>query len=185
MFMASGCRASGSRGPKRRADWRARPQVPPPLAKPPPARHPSPMLPHHGILLAVLVVLVGASAVGMALHGRLGERQKPRDSRPCPARHLHSGDFHRARPRPAAVRARSPPTTRSTTACGRSPARSPSSTSACASTARKRRRSGRACAPISPAPSPTPGATSRAPPASIRSIPTRRRASNGRRSAIS
>ncbi len=33
------------------------------------------MLPHHGILLAVLVVLVGASAVGMALHGRLGERQ--------------------------------------------------------------------------------------------------------------
>ncbi len=33
------------------------------------------MLPYHGVLLVVLVVLVGASAVGMALHGRLGERQ--------------------------------------------------------------------------------------------------------------
>lgn len=33
------------------------------------------MRPYHGVLLAVLVVLVGASAVGMALHGRLGERQ--------------------------------------------------------------------------------------------------------------
>ncbi len=35
---------------------------------------------YHGILLSVVVALVGASAIGMALHGRLGERQKGRET---------------------------------------------------------------------------------------------------------
>jgi len=37
-------------------------------------------MPYHGILLAVIVALVGASAIGMALHGRLSERQKSRET---------------------------------------------------------------------------------------------------------
>jgi hypothetical protein len=37
-------------------------------------------MPYHGILLAVVVALVGASAVGMALHGRLSEPEKSRET---------------------------------------------------------------------------------------------------------
>ncbi len=37
-------------------------------------------MPYHGILLAVIVALVGASAIGMALHGRLSERQRSRET---------------------------------------------------------------------------------------------------------
>ena len=37
-------------------------------------------LPYHGILLFVIVTLIGASALGMVLHGRLGERQKSRET---------------------------------------------------------------------------------------------------------
>lgn len=37
-------------------------------------------MPYHGILLSIVVALVGASAIGMALHGRLGERQKSRET---------------------------------------------------------------------------------------------------------
>ncbi len=38
------------------------------------------MLPYHGVLLAVVVALVGASALGMGLHGMLTERQKSRET---------------------------------------------------------------------------------------------------------
>ncbi|HKN27728.1 MAG TPA: hypothetical protein VJY34_07530 [Roseiarcus sp.] len=37
-------------------------------------------MPYHGILLCVVAALLGASAVGMVLHGRLGERQKSRET---------------------------------------------------------------------------------------------------------
>jgi hypothetical protein len=51
------------------------------LANRSPTRDHAPMhLPYHGILLAVVVVLVGASVIGMALHGRLSERQKSRET---------------------------------------------------------------------------------------------------------
>ncbi len=37
-------------------------------------------MPYHGILLCVVAALLGASAIGMGLHGRLGERQKSRET---------------------------------------------------------------------------------------------------------
>ena len=36
-------------------------------------------LPYHGVLLSIVGAAVGASAIGMGLHGRLGERQKSRE----------------------------------------------------------------------------------------------------------
>ena len=37
-------------------------------------------LPYHEVLLAVVVALVGASAIGMGLHGKLSERQRSRET---------------------------------------------------------------------------------------------------------
>ena len=37
-------------------------------------------LPYHAVLLAVVVALVGASAIGMGLHGKLSERQRSRET---------------------------------------------------------------------------------------------------------
>jgi len=37
-------------------------------------------MPYHGILLCVVAALLGASVIGMILHGRLGERHKSRET---------------------------------------------------------------------------------------------------------
>jgi hypothetical protein len=37
-------------------------------------------MPYHGILLTVVVVLVGASMIGMAMHGKLSDRQRSRET---------------------------------------------------------------------------------------------------------
>ena len=37
-------------------------------------------MPYHGILLTVVVVLIGASMIGMAMHGKLSDRQRSRET---------------------------------------------------------------------------------------------------------
>jgi hypothetical protein len=48
----------------------------------PSPRQPATMggMPYHGILLTVVVVLVGASLIGMATHGKLSDRQRSRET---------------------------------------------------------------------------------------------------------